>query len=192
MITLHGFSASNYYNIVKYVLLYKEIPYEEHVIYGGGDEWLAISPVGKVPAITTEDGQHLSESAVICEYLDQAYPDKPLYPADAYERARVRQIMKVAELYLELPSRSLIAYAFSGKPAPEPALANARHQTTRGVGAMQRLCRFEPHIAGTAFTIADIYVHYVNAVVLTIGSPALDWDIIGEVPGMKEWGLSMR
>ena len=47
MITLHGFSASNYYNIVKYVLLYKQIPYEEHVIYGGGDEWLAVSPVGK-------------------------------------------------------------------------------------------------------------------------------------------------
>ncbi|NND68028.1 MAG: glutathione S-transferase family protein, partial [Halioglobus sp.] len=146
----------------------------------------------KVPAITTEDGQHLSESAVICEYLEQAYPDKPLYPADAYERACVRQIMKVSELYLELPSRSLIAYAFSGKPAPEPALANARHQTTRGLGAMARLCSFAPHIAGSEFTIADIYVHYVNAVVLSIGCPQMDWDIIGEVPGMKEWGLNMR
>ena len=28
MMTLHGFSASNYYNIAKYVLLYKEIPFE--------------------------------------------------------------------------------------------------------------------------------------------------------------------
>ena len=192
MITLHGFSASNYYNIVKYVLLYKGIPYEEHVIYGGGDDWLAISPVGKVPAITTKDGQYLSESAVICEYLEQAYPDKPLYPEDAYGRARVRQLMKVAELYLELPSRSLIAYAFSGKPAPAPALENARHQTNRGLGAMRRLCQFSPHIAGDTFTIADIYVHYVNAVVMAIGCPQMDWDIIAEVPGMKEWGLAMR
>lgn len=192
MITLHGFSASNYYNIVKHVLLYKEIPYEEHVTYGGGDEWLSISPVGKVPAITTEDGRHLSESAVICEYLEETYPEKPLYPAAAYERARVRQIMKVAELYLELPSRSLIAYAFSGKPAPEPAIANARHQTGRGLEAMRRLCLFSPHIAGDTFGIADIYVHYVNAVVLAIGCPQMDWDIVGEVPGMKEWGLAMR
>lgn len=192
MITLHGFSASNYYNIVKYVLLYKGIPYEEHEIYGGGAEWLSISPVGKVPAITTEDGQTLSESAVICEYLEETHPDKPLFPTDPYERARVRQIMKVAELYLELPSRSLIAYAFSGKPAPEPAVANARHQTARGLEAMRRLCRFSPHIAGDAFSIADIYVHYVNAVVMAIGSPQMEWDIIGEVPGMKAWGLAMR
>ena len=87
MITLHGFSASNYYNVVKYVLLYKDIPYEEHVIYSGGDEWLEVSPVGKVPAITTEDGHHLSETTVICDYLEAVYPDRPLYPADPVARA---------------------------------------------------------------------------------------------------------
>jgi glutathione S-transferase len=192
MITLHGFSASNYYNIVKYVLLYKELPYEEHVIYSGGDEWLAISPVGKVPALTTEDGQDLSETTVICDYLEAVYPDKPLYPVDPVARARVQQIMKVSELYLELPSRKLIAYAFSGKPAPQAALDDARHVTNRGIKAMQRLCKFSPHIAGDTFTLADIYVHYVNAVVNSIGSRMLEWDILAEIPGMKEWHRNMR
>ena len=192
MITLHGFSSSNYYNVVKYVLLYKEIPYEEHVIYSGGDEWLAISPVGKVPAITTEDGQHLSETTVICDYLEAVYPDKPLYPADPVERAKVQQIMKVAELYLELPSRKLIAWAFSGKSAPDAVKDDSRHVTNRGIGAMKRLCKFSPHIAGDAFTMADIYVHYVNAVVSSIGSKQLDWDILGEIPGMTEWHKNMR
>ena len=74
MITLHGFAASNYYNIAKYVLLYKEIPFEEHLVYGGGEEWLSISPVGKIPALTTEDGRDISESSVICDYLEEAYP----------------------------------------------------------------------------------------------------------------------
>ena len=187
MITLHGFSASNYYNIAKYVLLYKQIPYEEHLIYSGGDEWLAISPVGKVPAITTEDGQHLSETTVICDYLEEVYPERPLYPEDPVARARVKQIMKVAELYLELPSRKLIAWAFSGKPAPAAALADARHVTTRGIGAMQRLCTFNPYIAGEVMTLADIYVYYVNAVVMTVGSPQMEWDIVSEIPGMKAW-----
>ena len=192
MITLHGFAASNYYNIVKYVLLYKELPFEERLVYGGGEEWLAISPVGKIPAVTTADGQHLSETTVICDYLEEVYPERPLYPEEPGARARVRQIMKVSELYLELSSRRLIAYAFSGKPAPEAAKADARHVTRRGIGAMQRLCRFGPYIAGADMTMADIYVHYANAVVNSIGSRQLDWDILAEIPGMKEWNREMR
>jgi len=192
MITLHGFAASNYYNVAKYVLLYKEIPFEEHLVYSGGDEWLSISPVGKIPALTTESGQDISETTVICDYLEEVYPDKPLYPTDPVARAQVRQIMKVAELYLELPSRRLISYAFSDKPAPENALADVRHVTNRGIKAMQRLCRFTPWIAGSAFSMADIYVHYVNAVVNSVGSRQLEWDILAEIPGMKAWDKGMR
>jgi len=192
MLTLHGFASSNYYNMVKHVLLYKQLPFEEHLIYSGGEEWLAISPVGKVPALTTEDGQHLSETTVICDYLEEVYPDKPLYPADALQRARVRQIMKVAELYLELSTRRLIFYAFSGKTAPEPVLAEARHVTQRGLQALERLCRFGPYIAGDSMTLADIYVYYVCALLHSIGSVQLDWDIVGEIPAMKKWHALIR
>jgi glutathione S-transferase len=192
MLTLHGFAASNYYNVVKHLLLYKEIPFQEDLNYGGTDEWLAVSPVGKVPAITTANGQYLSETSVICDYIEEFYPAKPLYPADPGERAAVRQIMKVAELYLELPSRRLISYAFSGKPAPEPVKAEVRHVLNRGIAALTRLCRFSPWIAGEQQTMADIYVHYVNSVVGSIGSRQLDWDIIGQIPGMREWNTAMR
>ncbi|MBO6225409.1 MAG: glutathione S-transferase family protein, partial [Psychrobacter sp.] len=108
MITLHGFPTSNYYNIVKHALLYKEIPFQEHLIFTDNDKLLAVSPVGKVPAITTDEGVTLSESSVICDFIEEAYPDIPLYPESATERAIVRQIMKIAELYFELPSRRLI------------------------------------------------------------------------------------
>lgn len=192
MITLHGFASSNFYNAVKYVLLYKQIPFEENEVFGGGEEWLAISPVGKVPAITTADGQHLSESSVICHYLEEVYPDTPLYPENPAEKARVRQIMKIAELYLEVPSRRMVGYHFSGKPAPEPLKSEVRHVIKRGIGAMQRLCQFSPWIAGEQFTMADIYVHYINAVVGQIGSRELEWDILGEISGMREWRERMK
>ena len=192
MLTLHGFASSNYYNIVKYVLMHKELPFEEHLIYGGGEEWLSISPVGKIPALTTDDGRHLSETVVICDYLEEVYPDKPLYPADPGDKACVRQIMKVAELYLELPSRSLIGYAFSGKAAPEALQQNARQVTRRGIEAMNRLCRFSPWVAGSQMTLADIYVHYVNSVVHGIGSRQMQWDIVAEIDGMKQWSKRMR
>jgi glutathione S-transferase len=191
MITLHGFAASNYYNLVKHVLLYKEVPFRENLTYGGGDEWLAISPAGKVPAITTADGQHLSESSVICDFIEEAYPARPLYPSDSGDRAAVRQIMKVSELYLELPSRRLIAYALGGKPAPESVQDEVRQVLNRGIGAMQRLCQFSPWVAGDQPTMADIYVHYVNTIVTTFGATQLEWDILAEIPGMKEWNAMM-
>ncbi|MFK7975438.1 MAG: glutathione S-transferase family protein [Halioglobus sp.] len=192
MVTLHGFPASNYYNVVKHVLLYKEIPFEEDIIFSGGDEWRAISPLGKVPALTTQDGRHLSESAVICDYLEEAYPQKPLYPTDAVERAQVRQIMKIAELYLELQSRRLIGFALSNGNASEGLKADVRQTTERGLDALRRLCKFSPWIAGEQFTMADIYVRYVNAVVGSIGSKQLEWDILGEVSGMRDWMTQMQ
>ncbi len=192
MLTLHGFSASNYYNIVKYVLLYKGLPFKEQLIYGGGEEWLSISPVGKIPALTTANGQAISETTVICDYLEEIHPQNPLYPTDPLARAKVRQIMKITELYLELSSRKLIAYAFSGKPAPQLALDDARHVTKRGLAALKRLCKFSPYIAGAEFSLADIYVHYCNSVVSSIGGKQLEWDILAEIPGMKEWNRTMR
>ena len=90
MITLHGFAASNYYNVVKHVLLHKDIPFQEDLIYNGTDDLLPVSPVGKVPAITTAAGRHLSETTVICDYIEAVYPEPPLYPEDAGERAERR------------------------------------------------------------------------------------------------------
>jgi glutathione S-transferase len=191
MIILHGFAASNYYNLVKHLLLYKELPFQENLIYAGSDELLTISPAGKVPIITTPDGLHISESSVICDFIEETYPTNPLYPKNAGERAVIRQIMKIAELYFELPSRRLIPYAFSGTTAPESVTTEVRQVLNRGITALSRLSQFSPWIAGEQLTMADIYVYYVNTIVSTFGASQLDWDILAEIPGMKEWNDSM-
>jgi glutathione S-transferase len=191
MVTLHGFSYSNYYNIVKHVLLYKEIPFEEDLRYGGEAEWLAISPVGKVPALTTEQGGHLSESSVLCDYLEEAYPAIPLYPADVFTRNYVRQIMKVSELYLELPCRRFIPFLFGNAEAPEALVTEVRPMVERGIAALTRLCEFEPYVAGPELTMADIYLRYVLSVVESSGSSKMNWDIVDQVPGLKQWQAMM-
>jgi len=192
MITLYGFASSNYYNIVKHALLYKEIPFQEDLVFAGSDELLAVNPMGKVPAITTDNGVSLSESSVICDFIEEAYPATPLYPESVTERAVVRQIMKTAELYFELPSRRLIPYVFSGNEAPDAIKQEVRQVLARGIPALNRLCQFSPWIAGKEFTMADIYVHYVNAIVNAVGSSQLDWDVLAEIPGMKEWSKAMK
>ena len=190
MITLHGFSYSNYYNIVKHALLHKNIPFAEDTQYGGNDEFLALSPAGKIPALTTEGGVKLSESSVCCDYLEETYPEKPLYPADSAARAQVRQMMRISELYLELPCRRLIPFVFAKKAVPAALQEEVRSVVTRGVGALNRIGVFDPYIAGAKLTMADIYLHYVMSVV-ALAKAGFDWDIAAEIPGLKEWQTLM-
>ena len=191
MITLHGFAYSNYYNIVKHVLLYKQLPFEEDLQYGDAEAYLATSPMGKVPAITTEQGQHLSEAGVCCEYLEEAYPDAPaLLPADAFERGRVRQLMRISELYLELPCRRLIPFVMTKSDVPEALAREVRETVQRGIGAMNRLCSFGPYALGSEITLADIYLRYVLKVV-TMGGGKLHWDIVAAINGLEGWQAMM-
>ena len=191
MVTLHGFPFSNYYNVVKHVLMHKGIPFDEDLNYGSSEQYLDISPVGKIPGMTTADGGHLSESAVCCDYLEDAYPEPALYPVDPYQRGRVRQVMKVSELYLELQARRLIRYAFAGAEPPPELVADARQVMERGINAMNRLCSFDPFVLGAEETMADIYLRYVMVVVDMIGSGPMQWDVGAEMPGLKEWQARM-
>ena len=191
MIILHGFSYSNYYNIVKHVLLHKGLEFEEDLQFGSAEAFLAVSPLGKVPAITTEGGQHLSESSVCCDYLEEAYPDAaPLYPADTYERARVRQVMKVSELYLELAARRLIPFSITQSAVPEALASEVSEVLARGIKGMNQLCTFAPYALGSEMTLADIYLRYVLSVV-DLASACLERDFASEVNGLVDWRAMM-
>jgi glutathione S-transferase len=63
-------------------------------------DYLTINPIGRVPALITDDGQALPESEVICEYLEDAYPDPPTLPKDPWGRAQVRLIARLCDFYL--------------------------------------------------------------------------------------------
>lgn len=52
-------------------------------------EYLALNPQGMIPALET-DGEVLSQSLAIIEYLDETHPEPPLLPAEPLDRARVR------------------------------------------------------------------------------------------------------
>lgn len=186
MPTLHGFSYSNYYNIPKHALLHKGVDFEEDLIYGSAEGFETFSPARKVPALTTDDGRHLSEAAVLCEYIEDMWPEPALLPADPYERARVRQIMHMSELYLELPCRRLLPFGFSNTTPPEELRSEVAGVVDRGVASMNALCDISPYLTGATMTMADIYVRYVLSVV-GLGARMLDRDIVGEIIGLGAW-----
>lgn len=156
MITLCGFPVSNYYNKVKLALLEKGVPFtEEHVSTKSTDEAvLAISPLAKIPFIRTPQGG-LCESEAIVEYIEAAYPNPPLLPADPFAAAKVRELVTFIDLHLELVARDLYPQAFFGGSVSESSLARIRKQLDKNILAFKRLVKFAPYAAGDTFTLAD-------------------------------------
>ncbi len=156
MITLCGFAVSNYFNIVKQVLLEKEIAFtEEHVTTGSKDAAvLADSPLAKIPFIRTPQGG-LCESAVILDYLEAQYPTHPLMPSDPFAAAKLRELITFINLHLELVARELYGQAFFGGTVSEATQASVRKRLEKNIAAFKRMVKFSPYIGGDTFTLAD-------------------------------------
>ncbi|MCU0924169.1 MAG: glutathione S-transferase [Burkholderiaceae bacterium] len=170
MITLCGFSLSNYYNKVKLVLLEKGLPFtEERVMTKSTDEAvLANSPLGKIPFIRTEQGA-LCESQVIVDYLEAMAPQPALTPADPWQAAKVRELVTFIELHLELVARELYGQAFFGGSVDEATKDRARKLLAKHIPGFKRLAKFSPYVAGDTFTQADCSA-YVNLPLVAMAS----------------------
>lgn len=160
MITLCGFSLSNYYNKVKLVLLEKDIAFsEERVTTGSQDEAvLAATPLGKVPYIrvdTPSGPQTLCESQVIVDYLEAAHPQPALVPADPLAAAKLRELCTFIDLHLELVARELYGQAFFGGTVSEGTKERVRKQLVKNIAGFQRLAKFSPYVGGDSFSVAD-------------------------------------
>ncbi len=156
MITLCGSPISNYYNKVKLALLEKNVPFtEELVLTKSTDEAvLGCSPLAKIPFVRTPQGG-LCESQAILEYLEAAYPQPPLLPADPYAAAKVRELVTFVDLHLELVVRDLYPQAFFGGAVSESSQARVRKQLEKNIAGFKRLAKFAPYLAGDHFTQAD-------------------------------------
>lgn len=98
MIHVHGVSLSPYVRKVLTCLDLKGLDFEQSMVMpmATPEDYDKISPLRKVPAIT--DGElNLCDSSVICEYLDEAYPDVPTMPKSVTDRARARWLEEYAD-----------------------------------------------------------------------------------------------
>jgi glutathione S-transferase len=160
MLKLYGFPVSNYVNMVHCALLEKGMAFE--YVPTAPDQspgFLAKSPRGKVPVLETPQG-FINEASVILEYLEETGEGKPLLPRDPYARAYVRSLMKEIELYVELPARSCFAEAYFGGRVSQAIRDRARDELAAGFAALRRHAKFDPYLAGSEMTLADIVFLY--------------------------------
>ena len=185
MLKLYGFTVSNYFNMVKMALLEKDIDFEfvDTKPTQEGD-YLAKSPMGKVPCLETSEG-FISETDVIFDYLEDLGQGQALMPASAYEKAKVRELIKQLELYIELPARTCFAEAFFGGTVSEETKDKARVSLKKGVECIKRTGKFSPYIAGDTFTYADIMFMYSVSLAGACAKRVLDMDLLEDLPEAK-------
>lgn len=191
MLRLHGFCSSNYYNIVKLTLLEKDMPFEEVLVYSGAGEkyrpdYLAVSPLGKIPCLETSKG-FLTESRAICAYLEDAHPEPALYPKAPFVRAKALQLVHMLDLYLDLPTRRVIRNFF-GRTKPPPKIADeVRTSLQRGAAAIGQLVSLDGFLFGDRFGAAD--VSPVNHFPFTrlVAQNVLDFDPLSALPGVDDY-----
>ena len=95
MLTLYDADRCPYCARVRIVLTEKGLEYETVIVdLDDRPAWIySKNPLGKVPVLE-EDDFVLPESAVIMDYLEERYPEPPLWPPDPAERAAGRLLVE--------------------------------------------------------------------------------------------------
>lgn len=132
-------------------------PYRTEVIEYGAPmksaDYLAINPMGKVPAIRHR-GTVVTETAAICAYLADAFPEAGLAPPAGERGAYYRWLFFAAG-----PVEAATSNRYLGFEVPADREAMIGYGTyERMIDTLERAVAENPYIAGERFSAADVYV----------------------------------
>lgn len=143
--------------IARWMLEESGAPYEQVLLEYGttmkSPEYLAVNPMGKVPAIVHR-GQVVTEGAAICCYLADAFPDARLAPT-VEERADYYRWMFFAAGPVEaaITNRSMKWEVPSGR-----SMSVGYGSYDEAISGLERAVADKQYVCGDRFTAADVYV----------------------------------
>ena len=181
MITVHGVPLSPFVRKVLLTLEYKELEYTLVPVFPGSDDedFRKISPLGKIP-ILDHDGFILPDSSVICRYLDQQFPDKPIYPSDLQLQARACWLeelgdSKLVDACATIFRNRLLNPKFFDQPCDEDAVQDAINNLLPPL-----LTYLESVVPGTGVLVGDhISIADIGIVTCFVQSRYGDYEIDG-------------
>jgi glutathione S-transferase len=117
--------------------------------------FLAISPMGRIPVLALDDGDHVCESAAIAAYLDETLDGPSLLPGAPRVRARIREIEALAMNELAAAFRPFMVHRVFRRGSDEPVIAAANLQARKGCEALQQIMAETRFAAGDTVSMAD-------------------------------------
>lgn len=185
MLRLYDYRTSGNCWKVRIVLSQLEIPHERvELDRNDGSvkkpEYLAINPLGLVPAVVFEDGRVLGDSGAIMFYLASG---TAYLPDGAFERAEVIRWLVFENPYLSEGLGLARYYAhILGKPDEHPEeIANAQAKGREGLGIMERHLDGRDYFVGGAYSVADTSLHVYSSMAV-LGNVSLD-----PYPNVRAW-----
>jgi glutathione S-transferase len=121
-----------------------------------GEDFLTVNPKGYVPALELDDGQVLTEGAVMVQWIADQRPETGLIPpAGTMARYRVQEWLH----YIATELHKGFAPLYS-KVAPEEVKAAAREKLATRFAFVAAAVERHPYLTGQTFTVADGYAFY--------------------------------
>ena len=123
-------------------------------------DYLSTNPQGLVPTLRLDEGQTISQSTAILEYLEAAYPATPLLPADPCEAAKVRQWCNLIACDIHpVNNLRVLKYLTDDLSVSEDEKMTWYHHWIReGFDALEPNINAAPYAAGHQVTLADVYL----------------------------------
>jgi maleylpyruvate isomerase len=133
-----------------------------HLSRDGGQQrkpdFVAINPMMRVPVLALSGGDVLTQSLAIIEYLDDIYPEPPLLPADARERAHVREVALTVACDIHPLNNLIVLQYLKNTLKREQAEIDAwyHHWVIAGFKAIEAMIAPAPYACGARVSLADV------------------------------------
>jgi glutathione S-transferase len=137
--------------------------------------YLSKNPMGTMPLLELDDGTQLAESVAICRYVEELYPEPPLFGKTPIERALIEMWNRRMELELLRPTIDHFVHSSAFYKERLAQIADIAHHGRMHAQALMHWLDGElamrPFIAGDHYTIADITAQCALILDKNTGSP---------------------
>jgi glutathione S-transferase len=157
---LYASPASSFARKIRVMLIEKGIQHELELLnLWEPNELQKTNPIGKVPALTLDDGRVLINSPLIADYLDSKYPSPRLIPADTDARLEVRSREALADGTMDAVAASIYEARFHDEATrSQPWLDRQRGKLEAGFAALERALGGRAWLVGDSMSLADIAI----------------------------------